>query len=116
MDMNPHLDSEKGNLEDPIWLDCPESGFITELQTQVGVDKINFYNDQFPRCANQVFSILSSDNRTVTNGDPITNGWQYVGVYGAGAAGIMGTSGTSMQFENKLKCHYLLLLSDWKMA
>ena len=114
MDINQILNSESGNLADTVWFDNGEGRFVIDLQKSVSIDKINFYIDQFRRRGNQVFSIWSSDNSTVVSGDPKSNGWQYVGVYGAGGRGGMGASGTSMQFTDNLKCRYLLLLTDGK--
>jgi len=44
---------------------------------------------------------------------PKTYGWKYVGVYGTGRRRRgMGASGTSMQFEDNLKCRYLMFIND----
>ena len=114
MDMNQVLDSKSGILGDTIWFSNGEGRYVIDLQKSVSIDKINFYLDQFRGRGNQVFSIWSSDNSTVVSGDPKSNGWKYVGVYGAGGRGGMGTSGTSMQFEDNLKCRYLMFLTDGK--
>ena len=119
MDMSQVLDSESGKLKDTVWFDNGEGRYIIDLQKSVTIDKLNFYMDQFRTRGGQVFSIWACDNNTGITSDPKTNGWKYVEVYGVAASGSggggrggMGASGTSFQFDNNLKCRYLMLLTD----
>jgi hypothetical protein len=113
MDMSQILDSQSGQLSDTITFNNGEGRYVIDLQKSVSIDKINLYLDQFRNRGNQIFSIWSSDNSTIVNGDPKTSGWQYVGAYGIGERIGMG-GGTSMQFEDNLKCRYLMFLTDGK--
>lgn len=112
MDLSYLLDSQSGKLADTIWFNNGEGRYIIDLQQLVSIDKINLYLDQFRGRGNQTFSIWSSEKSADITGDPKSKGWQYVGVYGAGGRGGMGASGASLQFENNLKCRYLMLLTD----
>ena len=114
MDISQLLDSQSGKVVDTIWFDNGEGRYVIDLQKSVSIDKINFYLDQYRNRGGQTFSIWSSENSSDLNGDPKTKGWQYVGVYGLGGRGGMGVSGTSMQFDNNLRCRYLMLLTDGK--
>jgi alpha-mannosidase len=112
MDMSQILDSQKGKVADTVWFDNGEGRFVIDLQKSVSIDKINLYLDQFRGRGNQIFSIWSSENSSDCFGDPKAKGWQYVGVNGTGGRGGMGASGSSMQFDNNLKCRYLMFLTD----
>jgi alpha-mannosidase len=114
MDLPHLLDSQSGNLADTLWFDNGEGRYLIDLQKSVSIDKINFYLDQFRARGNQTFSIWAAENSADISGDPKAKGWQYVGVYGAGGRGGMGASGASLQFENNLRCRYLMLLTDGK--
>jgi hypothetical protein len=113
MDLPQILDSRSGQLSDTITFDNGEGRYVIDLQKSVSIDKINFYLDQFRNRGNQIFSIWSSDNSTIVSGDPKTSGWQYVGAHVAGGRNGMG-GGSSMQFEDNLKCRYLMFLTDGK--
>ena len=112
LDISQILDSQKGKVADTVWFDNGEGRFVIDLQKSVSVDKINIYLDQFRGRGNQIFSIWSSENSSDCFGDPKVKGWQYVGIYGSGGRGGMGASGSSMQFDNNLKCRYLMFLTD----
>ncbi len=114
LDMSQILDSQSGKLADTIWFDNGEGRYILDLQKSVSIDKIDLFLNQFRGRGNQIFSMWVSDNPAGTDGDPKTKGWKYVGFYGAGGRGMMGASGTSMQFEEPLKCRYFMLLTDGK--
>jgi alpha-mannosidase len=113
MDMSSIIDSKSGKVVDTLWFDNGEGRYVIDLQKSVSIDKLNFYLDQYRGRGTQMFSMWSSENATDVTGDPKAKGWQYVGIYGAGGGrGGMGASGTSMQFENNLKCRYLMFLTD----
>jgi hypothetical protein len=114
MDMTQIIDSQSGKVTDTIWFDNGEGRYIIDLQKSVSIDKINLYLDQYRNRGNQVFSMWSSETSSDFSGDPKTKGWQYIGIYGSGGRGGISGSGTSMQFENNLKCRYLMFLTDGK--
>ena len=114
LDLAQVLDSQSGNLADTIWFDNGEGRYVFDLQKSVSIDKINLYPNQFRSRGNQRFSMWISENPIDVKGDPKTNGWNYVGFYGAEGRGGMGFAGTSMQFGNKPKGRYLMFLTDGK--
>ena len=114
LDLSQILDSQFGKLVDTLWFDNGEGRYVIDLQKSVSIDRINFYLDQYRRRGSQIFSIWASENSTDFSGDPKLKGWQYAGVYGASGRGGMGASGSSFQFENNLKCRYLMFLTDGK--
>jgi alpha-mannosidase len=113
MDMSRLIDSQSGKLTDSLWFDNGEGRYLFDLQKFVSLNKINLYLDPFRNRGGQVFSVWVSDNPSDVMGDPKNNRWQYVGVYGTGRSG-MGASGASLQFEDNLKCRYLMFLTDGK--
>jgi len=113
IDMSQILDSQSGKLKDTLWMDNGEGRIVIDLQKSVSIDKINFYLDQYRNRGNQMFSIWSSENSSDATGDPKSKGWKYVDVYGdGGGRGGINASGTSLQFDNNLKCRYLMLIAD----
>jgi hypothetical protein len=113
MDMSQIIDSQSGKLVDTLWMDNGEGRYVIDLQKSVSIDKINFYLDQYRNRGNQMFSIWSSETSSDATGDPKTKGWKYVDVYGGGGGrGGLNASGTSLQFDNNLKCRYLMLIAD----
>jgi len=112
MDMSQILDSQSGKLVDTLWMDNGEGRYVIDLQKSVSIDKINFYLDQYRNRGNQMFSIWSSETSSDATGDPKSKGWKYVDVYGGGGRGGVNASGTSLQFDNNLKCRYLMLIAD----
>jgi alpha-mannosidase len=111
IDLPQIINSQSASAVDSIWFTNGEGRYIIDLQKPVTIDKINFYLDQFRTRGNQSFSIWASENSADFTGDPKAKGFQYVGMYGAGRRG-MGISGTSMQFEDTLKCRYLMFIND----
>ncbi|MCX6334131.1 MAG: glycosyl hydrolase-related protein [Bacteroidia bacterium] len=111
MDLTQILNSQSAKAFDTIWFDNGEGRYIIDLQKSVSIGKINFYIDQFRKRGNQLFSMWASDNSFDFSGNPKDKGFKYLGIYGTGRTG-MGASGTSLQFEENLKCRYLMFISD----
>ncbi len=112
IDMSQVLDSKAGKLSDTIWFDNGEGRYIFDLQKSVQIDKIDLFLNQLRNRGTQIFSIWASDSPVATEGDPKAAGWKYVGFYGAGGRGMMGSAGSSLRFEDILKCRYLMFLTD----
>ena len=111
LDISQILNSQSGSLTDTVWFNNGEGRYVFDLQKEVSIDKINLYPNQFRNRGNQFFSMWASDSPSDFKGDPKAAGWKYIGVYGAGR-GMMGAGGTSMQFDDNLKCRYIMFLTD----
>ncbi|MEI6137933.1 MAG: glycoside hydrolase family 38 C-terminal domain-containing protein [Mariniphaga sp.] len=114
MDISQILDSQSGKLADTVWFDNGEGRFVLDLQKSVSIDKIDLFLNQFRARGNQLFSMWVAENPKDVTGDPKTNGWKYIGFYGAGGRGMMGATGASLKFEESLKGRYIMLLTDGK--
>jgi alpha-mannosidase len=112
LDLAQVLDSRSGKLADTVWFDNGEGRYVFDLQKSVQIDKVDLFLNQLRSRGGQIFSIWASENPSSTFGDPKSGGWKYIGFYGSGGRGMMGASGTSIQFGNDLKCRYLMFLTD----
>lgn len=110
-DLSNILDSQNGKLKDTVLLDNGEGRIVVDLKKTVNVEKLNIYTDQFRSRGSQIFTIWASTKETSPVGDPKTNGWQYIGVYGVTRRNIP-SSGTSYVFDKSVQCRYILFLSD----
>ncbi len=110
MDLSAILNSGSATAVDSLWFDNGEGRYVIDLQKPVSIDKINFYLDQFRNRGNQTFSMWASENSSDFTGDPKTKGFQYLGMLNAGRRA--GTRGTSVQFQDALKCRYLMFIND----
>jgi alpha-mannosidase len=112
VDISNILDSRDGKLKDTLLFDNGEGRIVIDLKKSINVGQINMYFNMFRNRGSQVFTIwASSKEPAVTEGNPKTNGWQYVGPYGISGRGMF-SSGTSFVFDTALKCRYLMIITD----
>jgi hypothetical protein len=111
IDISNILDSRNGKLKDTVLFDNGEGRIVVDLGKAISVGKINIYFDQFRNRGSQIFTIWTSLKESSANGNPVADGWQYIGPYGISGRAIS-SAGTSLVFENGLQCRYIMLVSD----
>jgi hypothetical protein len=109
IDISNILNSADGKLKDTLLFDNGEGRILIDLKKKINIDRINMYFDQFRNRGSQIFTIWASDEDGGLSGDPGKMGWTYAGVYGLSRN--IG-NGISYQYNNNLKCRYLLFVSD----
>jgi alpha-mannosidase len=111
IDISNILDSSEGKLKDTVLFDSGEGRIVVDLRKPVNVEKINMFFDQFRNRGSQIFTIWASAKESSISGNPVSNGWQYVGPYGIAGRG-MPSSGTSMVFDAALQCRYIMFITE----